>query len=138
MEDKQFDKNRPVAACIVYKALLQWRSFEAEKTNIFDRIIHTIRSSMEVVFFCLFRSDQLVLFPCKRSINSTWELNLTYSAWKSQESISNLAYWLSTTSTLLFLVQSALKASNTSNLTSFRSRNSPTTLFGRMAQVSSF
>ncbi|RVW93630.1 Myosin-11 [Vitis vinifera] len=99
MEDKRFDKNRPVAACIVYKALLQWRSFEAEKTNIFDRIIHTIRSSIE-----------------------------------SQESISNLAYWLSTTSTLLFLVQSTLKASNTPNVTSFRSRNSPTTLFGRMAQ----
>lgn len=48
-EDKQFDKNRPVTACIVYKALLQWRSFEAEKTNIFDRIIHTIRLSIEVV-----------------------------------------------------------------------------------------
>lgn len=48
-EDKRFDKNRPVTACIVYNALLQWRSFEAEKTNIFDRIIHTIRSSIEVV-----------------------------------------------------------------------------------------
>jgi myosin-5 len=48
MEDKRFDKNRPVAACIVYKALLQWRSFEAEKTNLFDRIIQTIRSSTEV------------------------------------------------------------------------------------------
>ena len=55
MEDKRFDKKRPVAACIVYKALLQWRSFEAEKTNIFDRIIHTIRSSMEVVFFMPFQ-----------------------------------------------------------------------------------
>ena len=71
MEDKRFDKNRPVAACIVYKALLQWRSFEAEKTNIFDRIIHTIRSSIEVVFLCHFKSDQLVTScanPCKRSI----------------------------------------------------------------------
>ncbi|KAK4842615.1 hypothetical protein QYF36_024789 [Acer negundo] len=46
-EDKRFDKNRPVAACVVYKSLLQWRSFEAEKTNIFDRIIHTIRLSTE-------------------------------------------------------------------------------------------
>lgn len=48
-EDKRFDKNTPVAACIVYKSLLQWRSFEADKTNIFDRIIHTIRSNFEVV-----------------------------------------------------------------------------------------
>ncbi|XP_021886846.1 myosin-12-like [Carica papaya] len=47
MEEKRFDKNKSVAACIVYKALLHWRSFEAEKTNIFDRIIHTIRSSVE-------------------------------------------------------------------------------------------
>lgn len=48
MEDKRFDETRPVAACAVYKSLLQWRSFEAEKTAIFDRIIHTIRSSIEV------------------------------------------------------------------------------------------
>jgi hypothetical protein len=47
-EDKRFDETRPVAACVVYKSLLQWRSFEAEKTTIFDRIIHTIRSSIEV------------------------------------------------------------------------------------------
>jgi len=50
IEDKRFDNSRPVAACIVYRALLHWRSFEAEKTNIFDRIIHMIRSSIEVAF----------------------------------------------------------------------------------------
>ncbi|XP_019055618.1 PREDICTED: myosin-12-like isoform X2 [Nelumbo nucifera] len=99
VEDKRFDKNRPAAACIVYKSLLQWRSFEAEKTNIFDRIIHTIRSSVE-----------------------------------NQENISELAYWLSTTSTLLFLLQNTLKAGNSSSTLSHRSRTSPTTLFGRMAQ----
>ncbi|XP_022953205.1 myosin-12 isoform X1 [Cucurbita moschata] len=97
-EDKRFDKGRPVAACIVYKTLLQWRSFEAEKTNIFDRIIHIIRSSIE-----------------------------------SQESTSDLAYWLSTTSTLLCLLQSSLKATNTSMVASHRNRASPTSLFGRMA-----
>ncbi|XP_023549120.1 myosin-12 isoform X2 [Cucurbita pepo subsp. pepo] len=97
-EDKRFDKGRPVAACIVYKTLLQWRSFEAEKTNIFDRIIHIIRSSIE-----------------------------------SQESTSDLAYWLSTTSTLLCLLQSSLKATNTSTVASHRNRASPTSLFGRMA-----
>ncbi|KAL5549552.1 hypothetical protein UlMin_004783 [Ulmus minor] len=102
MEDKLFDKNKPVTACIVYKTLLQWRSFEAEKTNIFDRIIHTIRSSIE------------------------------------SQNIDDLAYWLSTTSTLLFLVQSTLKASNNPNTSSFRNRNSPTTLFGRMARSQGF
>jgi len=49
-EDKRFEKNRPAAACIVYKALLHWRSLEAEKTHIFDKITHTIRSSIEVIF----------------------------------------------------------------------------------------
>ncbi|KAL0561924.1 hypothetical protein IC582_002369 [Cucumis melo] len=97
-EDKRFDKGRPVAACIVYKTLLQWRSFESERTNIFDRIIHTIRSSIE-----------------------------------SQENISDLAYWLSTSSTLLYLLQSSLKATNTSTVASNRNRASPATLFGRMA-----
>ncbi|XP_030509984.1 myosin-12 [Cannabis sativa] len=98
-EDKQFDKNRPVAACVVYKALLQWRSFEAEKTTIFDRIIHAIRSEIE-----------------------------------NQDNINELAYWLSTTSTLLFLLQTTLKASNNPNGASHRSRSSPSTLFGRMAK----
>ncbi|XP_022991847.1 myosin-12 isoform X2 [Cucurbita maxima] len=97
-EDKRFDKGRPVAACIVYKTLLQWRYFEAERTNIFDRIIHIIRSSIE-----------------------------------SQESTSDLAYWLSTTSTLLCLLQSSLKATNTSTVASHRNRASPASLFGRMA-----
>ncbi|XP_062173899.1 myosin-12 isoform X2 [Alnus glutinosa] len=101
MEDKRFDKNRPVAACIVYKALLQWRSFEAEKTNLFDRIIQTIRSSTE-----------------------------------SQDNVTDLAHWLSTTSTLLFLLQSTLKANNTTSAASHRNRNSPATLFCRMAQGS--
>lgn len=99
MEDKRFDKNRPAAACIVYKALLQWRSFEADKTHIFDRIIQTIRSSVE-----------------------------------NQENINELAYWLSTTSTILFLLQNTIKANNTPSPISHRSRNSPTTLFTRMAQ----
>ncbi|OAY44713.1 hypothetical protein MANES_08G174100v8 [Manihot esculenta] len=99
VEDKQFDKSRPVAACVVYKSLLQWRSFEAEKTNIFDRIIQTIKSCVE-----------------------------------SEDNTSNLTYWLSTTSTLLFLLQSTLKASNMQNASSQRNRTSPTTLFGRMVQ----
>ncbi|KAG2372288.1 Myosin-12 Myosin XI [Vigna angularis] len=97
-EDKRFEKNRPAAACIVYKALLHWRSLEAEKTHIFDKITHTIRSSIE-----------------------------------SQEGIHDLAYWLSTISTLLFYLQCTMKASNTTKAVS-RNRNSPATLFGKMAQ----
>ncbi|KAD0611557.1 hypothetical protein E3N88_43986 [Mikania micrantha] len=42
-----FAGNRPIAACIIYKCLLQWRSFEVEKTSVFDRIIQTIGNAVE-------------------------------------------------------------------------------------------
>ncbi|KAE8725823.1 Myosin-9 [Hibiscus syriacus] len=42
-----FAGNRPVAACIIYKCLLQWRSFEVERTSVFDRIIQTIGNAIE-------------------------------------------------------------------------------------------
>nr|GMD17182.1 myosin-9-like isoform X1 [Ipomoea batatas] len=42
-----FSKGRPVAACIIYKCLRQWRSFEVERTSIFDRIIQTIGQAIE-------------------------------------------------------------------------------------------
>lgn len=45
-----FSGGKPVAACIVYKCLLQWRSFEVERTSVFDRIIQTIASAIEVFY----------------------------------------------------------------------------------------
>uniref|UniRef100_A0A7N0ZY67 Myosin-12 n=1 Tax=Kalanchoe fedtschenkoi TaxID=63787 RepID=A0A7N0ZY67_KALFE len=99
VEDKQFDKNRPVAACMVFKTLLHWRSFETERTPVFDRITLAIRSAIEV-----------------------------------QENISDLAYWLTSISTLLYLLQSTVKTSNAPYMASQRNQGSPTTLFGRMAQ----
>ncbi|XP_011002934.1 PREDICTED: myosin-11 [Populus euphratica] len=42
-----FAGNRPIAACIIYKCLLQWRSFEVERTSVFDRIIQTIGHAIE-------------------------------------------------------------------------------------------
>ncbi|KAG2545904.1 hypothetical protein PVAP13_9KG467505 [Panicum virgatum] len=97
VEDRRFDDKKSAAACIVYKSLLHWRSFEAEKTNIFDRIIQTIRSSVE-----------------------------------GAESSGELAYWLSTTSTLLYLLQNTLKASSSSSKGSNRSRTATGSLFSRM------
>jgi myosin V len=43
-----FSGNRPVAACIIFKCLLNWRSFEVERTSVFDRIIQTIGHAIEV------------------------------------------------------------------------------------------
>nr|XP_017245628.1 PREDICTED: myosin-9-like [Daucus carota subsp. sativus] len=42
-----FSKGRPVAACIIYKCLRHWRSFEVERASIFDRIIQTIGQAIE-------------------------------------------------------------------------------------------
>ncbi|KAH9602782.1 hypothetical protein KSS87_023069 [Heliosperma pusillum] len=42
-----FTKERPIAACIIYKCLRHWRSFEVERTSIFDRIIQTIGQAIE-------------------------------------------------------------------------------------------
>eukprot|EP00258_Populus_trichocarpa_P031058 XP_024447077.1 myosin-11 [Populus trichocarpa] len=42
-----FAGHRPIAACIIYKCLLQWRSFEVERTSVFDRIIQTIGHAIE-------------------------------------------------------------------------------------------
>ncbi|MBA0806810.1 hypothetical protein Gohar_022660 [Gossypium harknessii] len=43
-----FSGSKPIAACVVYKCLLHWRSFEVERTTVFDRIIQTIASAIEV------------------------------------------------------------------------------------------
>ncbi|XP_078440971.1 myosin-9-like [Wolffia australiana] len=42
-----FSQGRPIAACIMYKCLLQWRSFEVERTSIFDRIVQAIGHAIE-------------------------------------------------------------------------------------------
>ncbi|XP_008785355.2 myosin-11-like [Phoenix dactylifera] len=42
-----FAGSRPIAACIIYKCLLHWRSFEVERTSVFDRIIQTIGHAIE-------------------------------------------------------------------------------------------
>ncbi|PON84462.1 Myosin [Trema orientale] len=47
-QDLGFSGGRPIAACVIYKCLLHWRSFEVERTSIFDRIIQTIASAIEV------------------------------------------------------------------------------------------
>ncbi|MQL92688.1 hypothetical protein Taro_025315 [Colocasia esculenta] len=46
--DLGFSGGRPIAACVIYRCLLHWRSFEVERTSIFDRIIQAIGSAVEV------------------------------------------------------------------------------------------
>jgi hypothetical protein len=49
-QDLGFSSGKPIAACVIYKCLLHWRSFEVERTSVFDRIIQTIASALEVSF----------------------------------------------------------------------------------------
>uniref|UniRef100_A0A0E0GEV1 Myosin motor domain-containing protein n=1 Tax=Oryza nivara TaxID=4536 RepID=A0A0E0GEV1_ORYNI len=90
---------KPVAAFTIYKCLLHWKSFEAEKTSVFDRLIQLIGSAIE-----------------------------------NEEDNDNLAYWLSNTSSLLFLLQRSLKAAGAPGSVSRKKPPQPTSLFGRMAQ----
>ncbi|XP_018844719.2 myosin-17-like isoform X1 [Juglans regia] len=98
-QDLGFSGGKPVAASVIYKCLLHWRSFEVDRTSVFDRIIQTIASALEV--------------PDNNDV---------------------LAYWLSNTSTLLFLLQHTLKASGAASLTPQRRRSATASLFGRVSQ----
>ncbi|XP_019178687.1 PREDICTED: myosin-6-like [Ipomoea nil] len=94
MKDIGFSQGKPVAAFTIYKCLLHWKSFEAERTSVFDRLINMIGSAIE-----------------------------------NQEDNEHMAYWLSNTSTLLFLIQKSLKPAGA---TPSRKQQAPTSLFGRM------
>ncbi|CAK7349482.1 unnamed protein product [Dovyalis caffra] len=92
-----FSHGKPVAAFTIYRCLLHWKSFEAERTSVFDRLIQMIGSAIE-----------------------------------NEENNEHMAYWLSNTSTLLFLLQRSLKAAGASGATPPRKPPSATSLFGRM------
>ncbi|MQL71296.1 hypothetical protein Taro_003628 [Colocasia esculenta] len=94
-----FSHGKPVAAFTIYKCLLHWKSFEAERTSVFDRLIQMIGSAIE-----------------------------------NEESNEHLAYWLSNTTTLLFLLQRSLKAAGAPGSVPRKKPPPPTSLFGRMTQ----
>jgi len=47
-EELGFKDGKPVAACIIYRCLLHWRAFEADRTAIFDFIIEAINDVVKV------------------------------------------------------------------------------------------
>ncbi|KAL1545296.1 myosin-6-like [Salvia divinorum] len=46
-KDVGFSEGKPVAALTIYKCLFHWRSFETERTNVFDLLIQIIGSAIE-------------------------------------------------------------------------------------------
>eukprot|EP00899_Mesostigma_viride_P015795 jgi/Mesvir1/24216/Mv10927-RA.2 len=47
MEGVGFHNERPVAACLLFRTMLHWRSFGQERTNIFDKIVISMSSAIE-------------------------------------------------------------------------------------------
>eukprot|EP00803_Ostreobium_quekettii_P000595 evm.model.scf_649.4 EVM.evm.TU.scf_649.4 scf_649:26519-48447(+) len=45
--DLGFQKGRPLAAIVIFRCCLQWKSFQADKTSVFDRIIQAIGKQIE-------------------------------------------------------------------------------------------
>ena len=53
-----FSQGKPVAAFTIYKCLLHWKSFEAERTSVFDRLIQMIGSAIEVKYITSLCQDE--------------------------------------------------------------------------------
>ncbi|KAJ1375698.1 P-loop containing nucleoside triphosphate hydrolase, partial [Sesbania bispinosa] len=47
MKNIGFNHGKPIAAFTIYKCLLHWKSFEAERTSVFDRLVQMIGSAIE-------------------------------------------------------------------------------------------
>lgn len=47
-EDLGFINGKPVVTYIVYKSLLHWKVFEAERTSVFDRLIQVFSTATQV------------------------------------------------------------------------------------------
>ncbi|KAK8664401.1 hypothetical protein V6N13_084193 [Hibiscus sabdariffa] len=81
-QDLGFSGGKPIAACLIYKCLLHWRSFEVDRTSIFDRIIQTIGASIEVpdnndlLSYWLSNSSTLLLL-LQRTLKASGAASLT-------------------------------------------------------------
>ncbi|KAI9081193.1 hypothetical protein K1719_036952 [Acacia pycnantha] len=81
-QDLGFSGGKPVAACMIYKCLLHWRSFEVERTTVFDRIIQTISSAVEaqdnadILAYWLSNTSTLLLL-LQRTLKASGAASLT-------------------------------------------------------------
>ncbi|KAF7837931.1 myosin-17 [Senna tora] len=81
-QDLGFSQGKPVAACLIYKCLLHWRSFEVERTSVFDHIIQTIASAVEVhdntdVLAYWLSNTSTLLLLLQRTLKASGAANLT-------------------------------------------------------------
>ena len=64
-ENLGFSEGKPVAAYTIFKCLFHWRSFEAEKTSVFDRLILVIGDAIEVICSMLRSVSGFCIFEVK-------------------------------------------------------------------------
>uniref|UniRef100_A0A7N0TWA0 Myosin-17-like n=1 Tax=Kalanchoe fedtschenkoi TaxID=63787 RepID=A0A7N0TWA0_KALFE len=92
-QDLGFTGGKPIAACLIYKCLLHWRSFEVERTTVFDRIIQTIASAIEVqdnndsLAYWLSNSSTLIIL-LQRTLKAGGAASLTPQRRRSTSSAS--------------------------------------------------
>lgn len=80
-----FHRQRPLAAMVIFRSCIQWHAFEADRTNLFERIITTIGEQIE------------------------------QGGGGDLDNNDNLCYWLSNTVTLLLLLQKNIKPAATAS-----------------------
>nr|CAB3493246.1 unnamed protein product [Digitaria exilis] len=103
---------------------------EMNQTSVMENLIHKEIDNGHQIEEVKIVNEQVVVPPVK---NLSKQRSLT-DRQQGAESSGELAYWLSTTSTLLCLLQNTLKASSSSSKGSSRSRTATGSLFGRMVQ----
>ncbi|KAK9836002.1 hypothetical protein WJX81_005192 [Elliptochloris bilobata] len=89
-ENLGFHNGRPLAALVIFRCCLQWRTFQADRTVLFDKVINAMGGQIE----------------------------------RQQDNNACLAYWLSNTVTLLYLLQRNIKPASGGGYNS-RMRTSP-------------
>jgi myosin-5 len=119
-----FHKGKPLAALVVFRACLQWRAFQADRTSVFDRIIQVREQQdrLEPGACCsLFRQKvawqgccvppYVEGFPhvdvCLLSGHVLQVIGSQIE--RQQDDNACLAYWLTNTVTLLHLLQRNIK-----------------------------
>ncbi|KAF3776160.1 Myosin-11, partial [Nymphaea thermarum] len=91
-QDLGFTSGRPIAACVIYKCLLHWRSFEVERTSVFDRIIQTIGAAIEAqdnndtLAYWLSNSSTLLLL-LQHTLKASGTANMTPQRRRSSASL---------------------------------------------------
>ncbi|CAI5513551.1 unnamed protein product [Closterium sp. Naga37s-1] len=133
LTDLGFDNNRPVAACMLYRALVHWRSFDAEQTNVFDKIIQTMSSAIE-------NHDPAPAPAAGAGAGAASPLQAAAgsggAAGGAAGNAARLSYWLAVASSLLHLLHRSFRPGAASALQMHaRRRQQPVSLFGRMTQT---